>query len=90
MEEYKKGKHASWDLDQEIQTWKKREVLLAAGEDATDEKDEDAEESATAVGSPKQVELGVGPEQVEPDAGAKEVAVESGEKAASLEDIVGD
>lgn len=27
MEEYKKGEHASWDLDQEIQTWKKTKGL---------------------------------------------------------------
>ena len=28
MEEFKRGEHASWDLDQEIETWKKREAAL--------------------------------------------------------------
>ena len=56
----------------------------------TDEEDEDEEESAPAVGSPRQVELGVGFEQVELDAGAKEVAADIGEQATSLEDIAKD
>ena len=51
MEEYKKGEHASWDPDQEIQMWKKRKAVLAVGEDATDEEDEDGEVLALAVGS---------------------------------------
>ena len=89
MEEYKKGEHASWDLDQEIETWKKRDAMLAAGEEATDE-EEDEEESTLAVGSPKQVEMGVGPERVEPDTRAKEVAVDIEEQAASPEDITRD
>ena len=33
MEEFKRGEHACWDPDQEIETWKKREAVLAAGED---------------------------------------------------------
>ena len=90
MEEYKKGEHASWDSDQEIQTWKMREAMLVTGEDVIDEEDEDEEELALAIGSPRQVELGVGSEQVEPDAGAKEVAADIGEQAASHEDITGD
>ena len=65
MEEYKKGEHTNWDSDQEIQTWKKREAMLAAGEDATDEEDEDEEESASAVGSQKEVVLGGGSKQVD-------------------------
>ncbi|KAL5580801.1 hypothetical protein UlMin_013243 [Ulmus minor] len=59
MEEYKRGEHASWDPDQEIETWKKREAVLAAGEDASDEEDE--EEAAPAMGSPKSQEMGVDP-----------------------------
>ena len=67
----------------------RREAVLAAGEEATDE-EEDEEEPALAMGSPKQVEMGVGPERIKPDAGAKEVVPESGEMAASVEDIVED
>ena len=88
MEEYKKGEHASWDPDQEIETWKKREAVLAAGEDASDEEDE--EEVAPAVGSPKSQELVVNPGQVEPDVGAETVAPEPEETAASIEDIAKD
>ena len=55
MEEYKKGEHASWDLDQEIETWKKREIVLAVGEDTSDEG------AAPAMRSPKPVEIGVDP-----------------------------
>ena len=50
MEEFKRGEHASWDLDQEIKTWKKREAVLAVGED---ESDAEEEEEAPAAGSPK-------------------------------------
>lgn len=50
MEEFKRDEHASWDLDQEIKTWKKREAVLATGED---ESDADEEEEAPAAGSPK-------------------------------------
>ena len=60
MEEYKKGEHASWDPNQEIQTWKKRGAVLATDEDVTDEEDEDEEVLALATGSPRQVELGGG------------------------------
>ena len=28
MEEYKRGEHVSWDPDQEIEMWKKRDVVL--------------------------------------------------------------
>ena len=64
--------------------------MLAAGEDMTDEEDEDEEESAPAVWSPRQLELGVGFEQVKPDMGAKEVPTDIEEWAASREDITGD
>ena len=89
MEEYKKGEHASWDPDQEIETWKKREAVLAVGEDTSD-KEEDEEEWAPAVGSPKPVEMGVDPKRVEPDVGAKEVVPKPVETAASSENIAGD
>ena len=76
------------DSDQEIETWKKREVVLTMGEDVSDE-EEDEEESAPVVGSPKSVK-GVDPESVEPNVGAKEATLEFGEVAASAEDIFGD
>ena len=63
--------------------------MLAVGEDASDE-EEDEEESAPAVGSPKPVEMGVDPERVEPDVEAKEVVPEPIEIAASVKDIAGD
>ena len=40
MEEFKKGEHISWGLDQEIQTWKDREVVLARGEEEETDEDE--------------------------------------------------
>ena len=87
MEEFKRGEHASWDSDQEIETWKKREAMLAAGED---ESDAEEEEEAPAVGSPKTQEMVTNPEQVEPDAGAEPVAPEPEDPAASAEDIAKD
>ena len=56
-EEYKKGEHASWDPDQEIQTWKKREVVLAGGNVESEDK-EDKDEPTLVVGSPNQTEFG--------------------------------
>ena len=88
MEEFKRGEHASWDPDQEIETWKKREAVLAAGEDASDAEEE--EEEAPSVGSPKSREMVANPEQVEPDAGADPVAFEPEDPAASVEDIAKD
>ena len=52
MGEYKRGEHSSWDPDEEIETWKKREAVLAAGDDASDGEAEE-EEVAPAVESPK-------------------------------------
>ena len=89
MEEYKKGEHASWDPDQEIEMWKKRKAVLAAREDASD-KEEDEKEVAPAMGSPKPMEMGVDPEQAEPDVGAKGVVPKPAKTAASAEDIAGD
>ena len=68
IKEYKKGEHASWDPDEEIETWKKRKTVLAAGEEASDE-EEDEEESALVVGSPKLVEVCGGSRHAEPNMG---------------------
>ena len=84
MEEYKRGEHASWDPDQEIETWNKREAVLAAGKDASDAKEEEA---APTAGSPKSQEMGAGPEQVEPDVGVEAVMSEPTETGASAEDL---
>ena len=87
MEEFKRGEHASWDPDQEIETWKKREAVLATGKD---ESDADEEEEAPAAGSPKTQETVTDPEHVEPDAGAEPVVPEPEDVAASAEDIAKD
>ena len=71
MGEYKRGEHSSWDLDEEIETWKKREAVLAGGE-ATSDEEEDGD-GASAVESPKQKEDDVVPEQGELDVGAEVV-----------------
>ena len=31
MGEYKRGEHSSWDPDEEIETWRKREAVLTGG-----------------------------------------------------------
>ena len=51
MGEFKRGEHSSWDPDEEIETWRKREAVLAGLEVASDE--EDDEEEAPVVESPK-------------------------------------
>ena len=69
MGEFKRGEHSSWDPDEEIETWRKREAVLAGVESASDgEASED--EGAPAVESPKQQEEEVVPELGEPAAGA--------------------
>ena len=70
IEEFKRGEHASWDPDQEIETWKKREAVLAAGEDESDAE----EEEAPATGSPKTQKTVTDPGRVEPDAGVETTA----------------
>ena len=52
MGKFKRGKHASWDLDQEIQTWKDREAMLAKGDD---EESKEKDELTLIVESPRQV-----------------------------------
>ena len=95
MEEYKKGEHTSWDPNQEFQTWKRREVVLAVGEDETDEEDEDEEELPLVVGSSKQVELGGSSKQIGPNVSPDDAASDMGEQGpieptASHEDITRD
>ena len=63
--------------------------MLAVGEDASDA-EEDEEESAPAVGSPKTQEMVTIPEHVEPDTGAEPVVPEPEDVAASAEDIAKD
>ena len=63
MEEFKRGEHSSWDPNEEIETWRKREAVLAGDEAASDE--EEVDEGAPAAGSPKQKEDDVLPEQGE-------------------------
>ena len=70
MGEFKRGEHSSWDPDEEIETWRKREVVLAGVESASDgEASED--EGTPVVESPKQQEEVVLPELGEPAAGAE-------------------
>ena len=95
MGEFKRGEHSSWDPDEEIETWRKREAVLAGAESASDgEASED--EGAPAVESPKQQEAEVAPELGEPAAGAEDVVPEPEgtpaheDPAASAEDIAKD
>ena len=93
MREFKRREHSSWDPDEEIQTWEKRAAVLARDADASE--DENEEESALPVGSPKPVELGGGSKQVKFDAEAKAAFGDLGEQgpvepAVSHEDITRD
>ena len=74
MGEFKRGEHANWDLDQEIQTWKNREVGLAKGDEAFDEEED---ESTPMAESPKQAELGDSSKQAEHEVGAEEIVVDA-------------
>ena len=92
MGEFKRGEHSSWDPDEEIEIWRKREAVLAGVESASDgEASED--EGAPVVESPKQQEEVVLPELGEPAAGAEGVVPEPEDAAAhedptaSVEDI---
>ena len=61
MGEFKRGEHSSWGPGEEIETWRKREAVLAGVESASDgEASED--EGAPVVESPKQQEEMVLPE----------------------------
>ena len=59
MAEFKRGEHSSWDPDEEIRTWEKRQALIASSEVS---EEEEVEEAAPAVGSPKPKEMEVDPE----------------------------
>jgi len=49
MAEFKRGEHSSWDLDEEIRTWEKRQTLMAGGDVS---EDEELEGAALAAESP--------------------------------------
>ncbi|KAL5563464.1 hypothetical protein UlMin_033211 [Ulmus minor] len=91
MAEFKKGEHSSWDPDEEIRTWEKRQTLMAGGEVSEEE-----DEAVIAAESPKQKEDDVAPELGEAAAGAEgvvpetEVAAAHEDPAASAEDIAKD
>ena len=87
MGEFKRGEHSSWDPDEEIETWRKREAVLAGLEVASDE--EDDEEEAPVVESPKQQEGDAVPELGEPAAGAECVVPEPEDMAAHEDPTVG-
>ena len=90
MAEFKRGEHPSWDPDEEIRTWEKRQALMAGGEVS---EEEEAEEAALAAESPKQKEDDVVPEQAEqgePDAGAEGVVPEPEDVAAPEDPAAGE
>ena len=95
MGEFKRGEHSSWDPDEEIETWRKREAVLAGAESASDGEASE-EEGAPAVESPEQQEAEVVPELGEPADGAEDavpeqqVAPAHEDPAASAEDIARD
>ena len=88
MGEFKRGEHSSWDPDEEIEIWRKREAVLAGVESASDgEASED--EGAPVVESLKQREEEVVPELDEPAAGTDD-AVPEPDDAAAPEDPAAD
>ena len=95
MGEFKRGEHSSWDPDEEIEIWRKREAVLARVESTSDgEASED--EGAPVVESPKQHVEEVVPELGESAAGVDgtvpepEDAAAPEDPAASAEDIAKD
>ena len=95
MGEFKRGEHSSWDPDEEIETWRKREAVLAGAESASDAEASE-EEGSPAVESPKQQEVEVVPELGEPADGVEDAVLEQQDApahedpAASAEDIARD
>ncbi|KAL5582334.1 hypothetical protein UlMin_014776 [Ulmus minor] len=85
MAEFKKGEHSSWDPDEEIWTWERRQTLMAGGEVS---EEEEVEEAALAAESPKQKD-DVAPEQGEPAAGAEGVVPEPEDVAAHEDPTTG-
>ena len=95
MGEFKRGEHSSWDPDEEIEIYRKREAVLAGVESASDgEASED--EGAPVVESPKRQEEEVVPELGESAAGTEGTVPEPDDvaapedPAASAEDIAKD
>ncbi|KAL5565346.1 hypothetical protein UlMin_028510 [Ulmus minor] len=85
MAEFKKGEHSSWDPDEEIRTWERRQTLMAGG-DVSEE--EEVEEAALAAESLKQKD-DVAPEQGELAAGAEGVMPEPEDVAAHEDPTAG-
>ena len=90
VKEFKRSEQTSWDPDEEIWTWKRREAVLAGG---GDESKEDDDESTPMAGSPKRIKLG--DKQAEPKAGIGDVPGDVGkqgyvEPVASQTDITKD
>lgn len=73
MGEFKRGEHSSWDPDEEIETWRKREAVLAGAESAFEDSED---EGAPAGGSLKQPEVEVVPQPDEQAAEAEDVVPE--------------
>ena len=86
MAEFKKGEHSSWDPDEEIRTWERRQTLMAGGEVS---EEEEVEEATLAAESPKQKD-DVAPEQGEPAAGAEGVVPEPEDVAAPEDPAAGE
>ena len=88
MGEFKRSEHSSWDPDEEIETWRKREAVLVGGESASDGEASDEEEAPT-VESPKQREGDVVPELGKPAVGAEGVVPEPEDVAAHEDPAAG-
>ena len=78
MGEFKRGEQTSWDLDEEIRTWKRKEAVLTGGGDGKESKED--EELTPILGSLKHAELGDSSKQVGPEAGCGEVRGDMGEQ----------
>ena len=77
MKDFKADQHVSRDPNQEIQTWKNREAVLARGED---EEETDEDESTSMADSPKQAVLRESSKQVEPEVWIGDMAKDAGPK----------
>ncbi len=88
MGEFKRGEHSAWDPDEEIETWRKRQAVLAGIESASDGEASD-EEEAPALESPKPQDGDAIPKLGEPAAGAERVEPEPDDVAASEDPSAG-
>jgi len=86
MAEFKRGEHSSWDPDEEIWTWEKRQTLMASGDVS---EDEELEEATLATESPMQKDDDVTPEMGEPAAGVEGVEPEPEDVAAPEDPAAG-